>query len=96
MSQTFESIKKGLIEAIEFSKGNIKNAKVTHKDNVDVKKVRRNIGMTQKDFALSVGISILLELLACHLFSFPKTPKASEISEWHSRLSPSLPQNFRI
>ncbi len=58
MSQTFESIKKGLNEAIAFSKGNIKNAKVTHIDNVDVKKVRKNIGMTQKDFALSFGISL--------------------------------------
>ena len=41
MSQAFESIKKGLNEAIEFSKGNTENVKVTYIDNVDVKKVRK-------------------------------------------------------
>jgi putative transcriptional regulator len=59
MNETFESIKKGLSEAIEFSKGNIKNAKITMIDNkVDVQNVRKNTGMSQKDFALSFGISL--------------------------------------
>jgi putative transcriptional regulator len=58
MNEAFESIKKGLNEAIEFSKGNLIDARVTHIDHVDVKEVRQKIGMTQKDFALSFGISI--------------------------------------
>jgi putative transcriptional regulator len=58
MGNAFDSIKKGLTEAIEFSRGKVKNARVTTVNNVDVKKVRKKIGMTQKDFALSFGISL--------------------------------------
>ncbi|MCP4152952.1 MAG: helix-turn-helix domain-containing protein [bacterium] len=58
MKSAFESIKQGLDEAMEFSKGNHQGVKVTIIDNVDVKKVRKTIGMTQKDFALSFGISL--------------------------------------
>ena len=58
MKEAFESIKKGLNEAIEFSKGNLKEVNITHLDIVDVQKVRKGIGMTQKDFALSFGISL--------------------------------------
>lgn len=59
MSSLFESIQKGLNEAIDYSKGDCKEARVTKIDlDVDVKKVRRDIGMTQKDFAISFGISL--------------------------------------
>ncbi|MCP4220350.1 MAG: helix-turn-helix domain-containing protein [bacterium] len=58
MSEAFESIKQGLMEALEFSEGNLEGARVTTISEVDVKEVRKQIGMTQKDFALSFGISL--------------------------------------
>ncbi len=59
MKEPFESIKKGLCEALEFSKGNTRGAKTTLIDNkVDVRNVRKNTGMSQRDFALSFGISL--------------------------------------
>jgi putative transcriptional regulator len=58
MNETFESIKKGLNEAIDFSQGRLNNARVTRINNVDVKKVRKETGMSQRDFALSFGISL--------------------------------------
>jgi len=59
MKETFESIKKGLNATIDFSAGKTVKAKVNKIDShIDVKHVRKNIGMTQKDFALSLGISL--------------------------------------
>jgi putative transcriptional regulator len=58
MKESFETIKKGLNEAIEFSKGNTRGSNVVVIDKVDVKNVRKNIGMSQKDFALSFGVSL--------------------------------------
>jgi putative transcriptional regulator len=59
MKETFESIKKGLNEAIDFAQGKEVKAKVTKLNpQLDVKMVRKNLGMTQKDFALSLGISL--------------------------------------
>jgi putative transcriptional regulator len=59
MKEAFESIKKGLNEAIDFAQGKEGKAKVTKiNPQLDVKMVRKNLGMTQKDFALSLGISL--------------------------------------
>jgi putative transcriptional regulator len=59
MKEAFESIKKGLNEAIDFAQGKEVKAKVTKLNpQLDVKMVRKNLGMTQKDFALSLGISL--------------------------------------
>ena len=59
MNEAFESIKKGLNEAIDFAQGKEVKAKVTKiNPQLDVKRVRKNLGMTQKDFALSLGISL--------------------------------------
>lgn len=59
MKEAFESIKKGLNEDIDFSRGEDVGARVTKINlDVDVKQVRKNIGMTQKDFALSFGINL--------------------------------------
>ncbi|MFC2145803.1 NadS family protein [Acidobacteriota bacterium] len=59
MKEAFESIKKGLNEAIDFAQGKEVKAKVTKiNPQIDVKMVRKNLGMTQKDFALSLGISL--------------------------------------
>jgi len=58
MSAAFDSMKQGLSEALEFSKG--KNGKaVVHKFTpVDVKNIRANIGMSQNEFASAFGISV--------------------------------------
>ncbi len=59
MKEAFDSIKKGLNEAIDYARGNKANARVTNINfDVDVKKVRTQMGMTQKDFALSFGINL--------------------------------------
>jgi putative transcriptional regulator len=59
MKEAFESIKKGLNEAIDFAQGKEVKAKVNKiNPQLDVKRVRKNLGMTQKDFALSLGISL--------------------------------------
>ena len=54
----FNSIKQGLEEAIEFSKGNLKKAVVHEFTPIDVKNVRTKIGMTQNEFASAFGISV--------------------------------------
>ena len=58
MSDFFESIKQGLSEAKEFSKGNCKKAVVHEFSPLDVKHVRSSVGMTQAEFASAFGISI--------------------------------------
>jgi len=58
MSNAFNSIKQGLDEAVEFSKGK-KGKAVVHKFNpVDVKNIRAKIGMSQNEFASAFGISV--------------------------------------
>ncbi len=58
MSSAFDSIKQGLEEALEFSKGK-KGKAVVHKFSpIDVKNVRANIGMSQNEFASAFGISV--------------------------------------
>ena len=58
MSRAFESIKQGVDEALEFSKGK-KGKAVVHKFSpVDVKNVRANVGMSQSEFASAFGISV--------------------------------------
>jgi len=62
----FESIKTGMEEAIEFSKGNLKNVKVNHVtisplrqySREDIKLIRMGKGMTQNIFAKALGVSI--------------------------------------
>ena len=58
MSKAFESIKQGLNEAIEFSKGNTTGAVVHKFSPLDVKKIRSNIGLSQNEFATAFGISV--------------------------------------
>lgn len=58
MTNAFESIQKGLMEAIEFSEGEIKAATVHKFTPVDVKTVRNNVAMTQAEFASTFGISL--------------------------------------
>jgi putative transcriptional regulator len=58
MSKAFSSIKQGLEEAVEYSKGSLKKAVVHEFAPVDVKNIRIKIGMTQNEFASAFGISV--------------------------------------
>ncbi len=58
MTNAFESIQQGLIEAVEYSEGVTKAATVHKFDPVDVKAVRHNVAMTQAEFAATFGISL--------------------------------------
>ncbi len=58
MSNAFNSIKQGLEEAIEFSKGKVGKAIVHEFSPIDVKNIRANIGMSQNEFASAFGISV--------------------------------------
>ncbi len=58
MSSAFNSIKQGLDEALEFSKGK-KGKAIVHKFSpVDVRNIRAKIGMSQNEFASAFGISV--------------------------------------
>lgn len=58
MSETFSSIKQGLIEAIDLAQGKPTKAIVHEFAPVDVKAVRAKVGMTQVEFAAAFGISL--------------------------------------
>ena len=58
MSKTFDSIKQGLEEAIDFSNGRMKGSRVFKPTSVNVKALRKKIRMTQVEFAESFGISL--------------------------------------
>ena len=59
MTKAFESIKQGLQEAITHAQGRPVEA-VVHEipASIDVKAVRKQVGMTQEQFAASFGISL--------------------------------------
>jgi putative transcriptional regulator len=58
MTNAFSSIKQGLSEAIDYSKGKCHNSVVHDFGPVDVKKVRAKMGMSQSEFASAFGISV--------------------------------------
>jgi len=58
MSNAFDSIKKGLNEALEFSEGKQRKAVVHEFSPLDVKNIRANVGMSQNEFASAFGISV--------------------------------------
>ena len=62
MSNTpFDSIKKGLEEALAYSKGDdvaVKVSTVQVPEDVDVKQIRGKIGLTQQDFAQHFGFAL--------------------------------------
>ena len=58
MSSAFNSIKQGLDEALEFSKGKKGKAIVHEFSPVDVKNIRAKMGMSQNEFASAFGISV--------------------------------------
>ena len=58
MGNAFDDIKEGLDEAIEFAKGNSGNANIHEFNAVDVKRLRKDLKMTQEVFAATFGISL--------------------------------------
>ena len=58
MSNAFEDISTGLQEAIDFAKGNTTGAVVHKPHPVDVRELRRRLGMTQERFAATFGIGL--------------------------------------
>ncbi|MES9904399.1 MAG: NadS family protein [Sedimenticola sp.] len=58
MSDFFKSIKQGLEETVDFSKGKCPKAMVHEYTSVDVKGIRSKMGMTQTEFASAFGISV--------------------------------------
>lgn len=58
MKKVYKSISKGLQEAIDYSKGKKVSVKEFHPIHVDVKELRDRIGMSQRIFAASFGISL--------------------------------------
>lgn len=58
MSTAFNSIKQSLEEAIDFSNGRKKGARVFRPDSVNVKALRKKIRMTQVEFAASFENSL--------------------------------------
>jgi putative transcriptional regulator len=57
-SEFFSSIEQGLTEAIDFAEGRPSKAVVHEFTPVDVKLVRKKLGMSQPEFASAFGISL--------------------------------------
>ncbi len=57
MSKAFDSIKKGLQEAIAHAEGGAPGTRIDRPRPVDVKALRSKIGMTQEQFAARFGFS---------------------------------------
>ncbi len=58
MNETFESIKTGLNQAISHTRGKPVKTIVHKVLPLDVKAIRSKVGMTQREFAASFGISL--------------------------------------
>ncbi len=58
MSEAFNSIKQGLIEAIDYAKGKPNKAIVHKFSSVDVKAIRKKVAMRQTQFDSAFGISL--------------------------------------
>ena len=58
MKTAFESIKQGLTEAAEFAEGYKGKAMVYEFSPLDVKAIRKKVGMSQTEFASAFGISL--------------------------------------
>ncbi|NHQ60770.1 helix-turn-helix domain-containing protein [Chlorobium sp. BLA1] len=58
MDNVFESIKKGLQEAVDYSEGKKVRVRVFHPEPVNVKSIRHGTRLTQDEFAAAFGISV--------------------------------------
>ena len=57
MSTEFDSIKRGLLEAIDHAKGRSPQTRMHRPRSVDVRALRAKVGMTQEQFAARFGFS---------------------------------------
>lgn len=57
MSEAFDSIKRGLQQAIAHAEGRDRGVRVHRPRSVDVKALRAKMGMTQEEFAAKFGFS---------------------------------------
>jgi len=58
MSEFFESIRQGLTEAIALDNSQHTQAVIHQYSPLDVKSIRKKVGMTQQEFAAAFGISV--------------------------------------
>jgi len=58
MGDVFKDIEKGLLEAIDHASGVEGKVRIFTPKPVDVKEIRRKVGLTQKGFAATFGISV--------------------------------------
>lgn len=58
MGKAFESIRRGLREAVAHEKGRGKGVKTFTPSEIDVQALRNRIGLTQEQFAAKFGISL--------------------------------------
>jgi len=58
MGKTFDSIKRGLTQAIAHQKGKSMGVKIHLPPEVDVQALRKRIGFTQQEFAAKFSISL--------------------------------------
>lgn len=58
MGTTFDSIARGLNEAVEYAKGKKVAVKIYKPEMVDVCALRQRMGMTQEQFAARFGFSV--------------------------------------
>jgi len=58
MSEVYESIKRGLEEAIAYGQGKKNGARIHKVPIVDVRKLRLKIGVSQSEFATAFGVSL--------------------------------------
>jgi putative transcriptional regulator len=58
MGKTFDSISRGLIEAVAHAKGKKVAVKTYKPEMVDVSALRQGMGMTQEQFAARFGFSV--------------------------------------
>jgi len=58
MTEAFDNIKQGLLEAIAHASGQRSTAIVHLPQPIDVKAIRKQVGMTQMEFAAAFGISV--------------------------------------
>lgn len=57
MNRAFDSIKKGLEEAVAYSQGNNSGVRIHQPSKPDIKAIRDKAGMNQEEFAATLGIS---------------------------------------
>ena len=58
MNTEYNSIKTWLEEAINFAEGKVHKAVIHKFEPVDVKNIRADVGMSQREFAAAFGISV--------------------------------------